>query len=219
MSDSRLVLSQSIDKEDLNGLLQVMQVLQKIDERDKNLHKMFDSIKETIKLLKEYDIEFDETGKVADQQVMLPGDWKKLIEMALNVTQTIAPVKAYQIELSRKRIDLFNLRTKNYRERFKQMPVLLTKKQPKFLVKEIFSRNNYLFFLLGFDGFQFFFAPCKNVYKIIDRTKKDLLEFEESLKKLIESVAIFKITPPNQTQLVACSDELVLIKVIYCTIL
>lgn len=136
MIESKVLLSRTIDKEDLQGLLEVMQILVKIDERNVNVQKMFDSIKETIKLLKEYDIEFDDTDKVTDQLVMLPEDWNKLIKMALTVTQAIAPIIAYQTELNKKRVDLFNLRTKNYRKRFKEMPVHI-KKQKLFSFRKL----------------------------------------------------------------------------------
>jgi dynein heavy chain len=79
-----------------------------------------ESLKEIVDLLKSYDMSFDDY--VNNQFAELPERWITLKKLAVQVKQTIASVQAYQVETIRKRISLFDLRTKLYHEKFLKAP-------------------------------------------------------------------------------------------------
>lgn len=81
---------------------------------------MFSPLKEIVDLLKLYDMSFDE--RINDLFAELPEKWITLKKMAIMKKQSIAPVQNYQVDLIKRRITLFDLRTKLYYEKFMKMP-------------------------------------------------------------------------------------------------
>ena len=63
--------------------------------------------------------------RIGDQFAELPEKWITLKKMAILVKQNIAAVQSYQVDLIKKRITLFDLRTKLYFEKFVKLPVSL----------------------------------------------------------------------------------------------
>ncbi|XP_058061407.1 LOW QUALITY PROTEIN: dynein beta chain, ciliary-like [Anopheles bellator] len=114
------VLGLEAAEEDFPTLLKILSILNKIKEREAATDNMFDPLKATVDLLKTYNVEFNET--VYKQFTELPERWLHTKKTAQKVREKIAPAQAYQVDLIRKRISLFDIRMKLYRDGFKKLP-------------------------------------------------------------------------------------------------
>ncbi|XP_061501815.1 dynein beta chain, ciliary isoform X1 [Anopheles gambiae] len=114
------VLGLEAAEEDFPTLLKILSVLNKIKERETATDNMFEPLKATVDLLKTYNVEFNET--VYKQFTELPERWLHMKKTAQKVREKIAPAQAYQVDLIRKRISLFDIRMKLYRDGFKKLP-------------------------------------------------------------------------------------------------
>lgn len=115
------VLQLEVTKEDFDTLLSVMSILSKIKDRTFETDRMFDPLKDSVDLLKQYNVEFDEN--IYNQFAELPETWLKMKKTSLHVRQKVAPIQAYQVDQISRRIQLFDLRTKIYRQNFKKLPI------------------------------------------------------------------------------------------------
>lgn len=115
------VLQFEVTKEDFDTLLSVMSILSKIRDRSLETDRMFDPLKDTVDLLKQYNVDFDDN--VYNQFAELPENWLKMKKTSLHVRQKVAPIQEYQVDQISKRIALFNIRTKVYRQQFKKLAV------------------------------------------------------------------------------------------------
>ncbi|XP_055624132.1 dynein beta chain, ciliary-like isoform X2 [Toxorhynchites rutilus septentrionalis] len=106
-------------EEDFPTLLKILSALNKLKERENMYDNMFEPLKATVDLLKGYNVEFDEI--VYKQFAELPERWLHIKKTATKVREKIAPAQAYQVDLIRKRITLFDIRSKLYREGFKKL--------------------------------------------------------------------------------------------------
>ena len=106
--------------EDAVTLLKILKTIGMINDRDEATEKMFDPLKEIVDLLRSYDLTFDET--VNNQFAELPEKWITLKKLSVVVKQTVGPVQAYQVDLIKKRINMFDIRTKLYHENFMRSP-------------------------------------------------------------------------------------------------
>jgi dynein heavy chain, axonemal len=118
---STAVLKMEATEEDFETLLKILSVITQIKEREVVTDNMFEPLKEVVALLKTYNEDFNEA--VYNQFVELPDKWLGIKKTALQVRQAIAPIQAYQVDLIRKRISLFDFRCKLYREQFRKLPV------------------------------------------------------------------------------------------------
>ncbi|XP_038108194.1 dynein beta chain, ciliary isoform X2 [Culex quinquefasciatus] len=106
-------------EEDFPTLLKILSALNKLKERENMYDNMFEPLKATVDLLKGYNVEFDEN--VYKQFAELPERWLHIKKTASKVREKIAPAQAYQVDLIKKRITLFDIRSKLYREGFKKL--------------------------------------------------------------------------------------------------
>lgn len=120
LSVAMIVLTQKVEKKELDKLLKIMSYLDQVNARKSETDAMFDTIKAKVELMREYQEEFD--VKVNKQCSELPDQWNKLKKAALTISVTIAPVKIYQANLVSKRIIILETRMKNYRQLFKIRP-------------------------------------------------------------------------------------------------
>lgn len=147
--ESTFSLKQEATNNDFQTLLLILKTIESIHNREYVTDNMFHPLKEIVDLLKSYDMTFDE--KINDQVNLsfltntpsitikvnqflnfsltfpqfaeLPEKWITLKKTSLYVKQAIAPIQAYQVDLIKKRISLFDLRSKLYRENFKKLAV------------------------------------------------------------------------------------------------
>jgi dynein heavy chain, axonemal len=121
ISTSTNTLRLEATEEDFETLLKILSVITQIKEREVETDNMFDPLKEVVALLKTYNVDFSDN--VANQFAELPDKWLGIKKSALQVKQNITAVQAYQVDLIRKRISLFDIRLKLYRDYFKKLPV------------------------------------------------------------------------------------------------
>lgn len=119
--DSTELLDKQPSDEDYELLLRILKTLSVINERERETDKMFDPLKEIVELLKSYDVNFDD--RIGDLFAELPEKWITLKKLGVFVKQKIASVQAYQVDLIKKRIQMFDLRSKLFHEKFTRMPV------------------------------------------------------------------------------------------------
>jgi dynein heavy chain len=115
------VINQVPSNDDYELLLKILKILSTINEREKQVEDMFVPLKQIVGLLETYDVTFDE--QIGNQFAVLPEKWITLKKLAMAVKQNIASVQTYQVDLIKKRINLFDLRTKLYQEKFHKLPV------------------------------------------------------------------------------------------------
>lgn len=113
-------LNQQVTKEDSATLLTILKTIGSINDREYQTGSMFEPLKEIVDLLTSYDVSFNDF--VNNQFAELPERWITLRKLAVFVKLTIAPVQAYQVDLIKKRIQMFDLRTKLYHENFMRAP-------------------------------------------------------------------------------------------------
>ncbi|XP_055614548.1 dynein beta chain, ciliary, partial [Uranotaenia lowii] len=108
-----------VEEEDFPTLLKILSALNKLKEREATYDNMFEPLKQTVELLKNYNVEFDEL--VYKRFAELPERWLHVKKTANKVREKIGPAQAYQVDLIKKRITLFDIRSKLYREGFKKL--------------------------------------------------------------------------------------------------
>lgn len=113
-------LQQKATNEDSVTLLKILKTVGGINTRERQVNGMFGPLKSIVSLLKSYDLTFDDY--VNNQFAELPERWITLKKLSAFVKQTIAPIQAYQVDLIKRRIYLFDLRTKFYHEKFIKSP-------------------------------------------------------------------------------------------------
>lgn len=113
-------LGQEVTKDDSVTLLKILKTIGSIVEREQSTDHMFEPLKHVVDFLNSYDMSFDDY--ISNQFAELPERWITLKKLAVIVKQRIAPVQAYQVDLIKKRISMFDLRTKLYFENFMRAP-------------------------------------------------------------------------------------------------
>jgi len=121
--DSTALLEQEPTNEDYELLLKILKTLSLINERERRTDEMFEPLKKVVDLLKTYDVKFDD--RIGDQFAELPEKWITLKKLGVLVKQSIGAVRSYQVDLIKKRIQMFDLRTKLYYEKFMRLPVCI----------------------------------------------------------------------------------------------
>lgn len=106
--------------EDSVTLLKILKTIGSIFDRERQTDNMFEPLKEIVDLLSSYDMSFEE--RVNNQFAELPENWITLKKLAIFVRVSIASVQAYQVDLIKSRIALFDTRTRLYHEKFLKMP-------------------------------------------------------------------------------------------------
>lgn len=120
ITESTMSLKQEATNEDSATLLKILKTLSSIYERERRTDNMFEPLKEIVDLLRSYEMTFED--RINNQFAELPEKWITLKKLAMLVKRSIGPVQAYQVDLIKKRISLFDLRTKLYHEKFMRSP-------------------------------------------------------------------------------------------------
>ncbi|XP_005875475.1 PREDICTED: dynein heavy chain 9, axonemal [Myotis brandtii] len=109
-------LLKKVEKGDSNGLVEIMQHLMALKERQSSTDEMFEPLKQTIELLKTYEQELPET--VFKQLEELPEKWNNIKKLAITVRQHVAPLQASEVALLRQRCAAFEAEQQQFWERF-----------------------------------------------------------------------------------------------------
>ncbi|XP_046432396.1 dynein beta chain, ciliary-like [Neodiprion fabricii] len=108
--------TQPVLEDDYDDLLQTIYYLKEVRERQYEIDDMFVPCKETIDLLKLYDVEFNDTTYHA--LVELPELWATIKKLSTQVKQVVSPLLAHQIDLLKKRMSYFDFRQQRYLNNF-----------------------------------------------------------------------------------------------------
>lgn len=102
---------------DYDTLVSIMAFLLQVKERAVTTDTMFDPMKETIDLLKFYDMEISEEVNVLLQE--LPEQWNNTKKLAQTVKQQVAPLQATEVIAIRTRIASFDAHIAVFRDIFR----------------------------------------------------------------------------------------------------
>lgn len=110
-------LLQVVKEGDYDGLVNIMAYLFHVKERTATTDEMFEPMKETIELLKYYDMDIPEEVNVYLQE--LPEQWANTKKIALTVKQQVAPLQANEVVGIRNKIAAFDLHIALFRDIFR----------------------------------------------------------------------------------------------------
>ncbi|XP_059622514.1 dynein beta chain, ciliary-like [Phlebotomus argentipes] len=175
-------LNLEIDRDDYETLLKVMDVLAQVRDRRNDINNLFGPISNTIEMLRLYGDDFNEDihTKLTD----LPEEWNRMRKLSVQVKQSIAPIKAYQMEQISQRIVQFDIYLQVYRDFFREFP-------------------NYV---------QTFKDPCYRVYVCCDKKNIEITRLEDQLQFLTDSARLFELHAPENAKVLLCRREIRLVK-------
>lgn len=110
-------LMQVAKEGDYDTLVSIMAYLMQVKERILKTDEMFEPMKETIQLLRYYDMDIPEEVNVLLQE--LPEQWANTKKIASLVKQQVAPLQATEVVRIRNRLSEFDLYVQEFRETFK----------------------------------------------------------------------------------------------------
>ncbi|XP_028130568.2 dynein beta chain, ciliary-like [Diabrotica virgifera virgifera] len=109
----------TLTEDDYDGLINVMQYLFKVKDRQPETDAMFEPLKEIMDLLKQYGFEFPEEIHVQLQEI--PDRWNQCKKVAAVTKQNVAPLQTLQVVSIKRRVNLFEIRQSMFREHFKKL--------------------------------------------------------------------------------------------------
>ncbi|XP_047352693.1 dynein beta chain, ciliary-like [Vespa velutina] len=104
--------SQPIKEDDYEDLLKTIYFLKEIRDRQYEIDDMFEPVKETIELLKEYQVKLDD--KTFDWLLELPELWTTVKKQAAQIKQVVGPLMSHQINLLNKRLSYYDLKQQKF---------------------------------------------------------------------------------------------------------
>ncbi|XP_053528697.1 dynein axonemal heavy chain 9 isoform X1 [Artibeus jamaicensis] len=116
IKNSESGLLKKVKKGDFKGLVEIMEHLMALRERQSSTDAMFEPLKQTIELLKTYGQELPET--VFKHLEELPEKWSNMKKLAITVRQHVAPLQANEVTLLRQRCTAFEVEQQQFWERF-----------------------------------------------------------------------------------------------------
>lgn len=139
-------LQLNVTTEQNSSLLTIMSILNQITDR--NLDYIFDSLRDVINLLQQYNVELDDSVGIMVgvdlyqlnkkmswvqkllhpfilQLAELPDKWYHLKKRSILIQEKIAPIKANQVNTISKRISAFEQKITKFRDDFKKAGVSL----------------------------------------------------------------------------------------------
>ncbi|XP_050446950.1 dynein beta chain, ciliary-like [Cataglyphis hispanica] len=110
--------TQPIEPDDYEDLLNTIYYLKQVRDRQFQIDEMWEPIKATIDLLKQYDVKFGE--ETYTWLTELPEQWATVKKWAAQVKQLVQPLMAQQIDLLKKRFNYYDFRQQQYLTRFRE---------------------------------------------------------------------------------------------------
>ncbi|GCC24108.1 hypothetical protein chiPu_0002508 [Chiloscyllium punctatum] len=117
IKETNAELSKTVKEGDLKALIQVMGYLKKVKERQVTTDNMFEPLKQTIELLKTYDVEMPE--EVHTQLHDLPEQWNNTKKISVICKHAVAPLQANEVNVIRRKCLRFEINQHGFRQKFK----------------------------------------------------------------------------------------------------
>nr|XP_006007896.1 PREDICTED: dynein heavy chain 11, axonemal [Latimeria chalumnae] len=135
IKEADLGLQKEVQEGDYEGLVEVTEYLLAVRDRQIATDELFEPLKETIVLLKNYG------GKVPDrvnvQLEELPEKWNNTKKIAVSVKHKVAPLQTAEVSLIRRKCVLFDVKQIEFRERFRvEAPFSFNSDQPYVLLSK-----------------------------------------------------------------------------------
>ena len=105
---------------DYEGLVTCMGHLMAVKDRQATTDEMFEPLKQTIELLRQYGQELPD--EVHQQLQELPEQWNNTKKTSITAKQQVAPLQANEVANIRKKSADFDVRQHKFREEFRKIP-------------------------------------------------------------------------------------------------
>jgi dynein heavy chain len=111
-------LAKKIDEGDYDGLISSMGLLHAIKHRQSNIDNMFDPLRKTVNLLRQFGVEFEESiHKLLND---LPEQWSDVKKLSVSIKDQVAPLQAKEVDILQQKCNKFEMRNHNFREDFRK---------------------------------------------------------------------------------------------------
>jgi dynein heavy chain len=115
---NRKGLSVKIDEGDYEGLISSMGLLQAIKNRMTYTDNMFEPIRKTVNLLRQFGVEFDENvHKLLND---LPEQWSDVKKLSVSIKDQVAPLQAKEVDVLQQNCNKFEMKNHIFREEFRK---------------------------------------------------------------------------------------------------
>lgn len=115
---SKKGLQVKIEEGDYNGLVSAMGLLHSIKHRANNIDRMFEPLRKTINLLKQFGVEMpDEVHKLLND---LPEQWSEVKKLSVSIKDYVAPLQAKEVDVLQQKCNRFDVRNHQFREDFRK---------------------------------------------------------------------------------------------------
>ncbi|CAH1795230.1 unnamed protein product [Owenia fusiformis] len=112
-------LTTPVEEGDYDGLVGTMGYLMAVKERQASTDEMFEPLKQTIELLRQYEQELPDD--VHQQLQELPEQWNNTKKIHITVKQQVAPLQANEVNNIRRKCASFDVQQHEYREKFRKI--------------------------------------------------------------------------------------------------
>ncbi|XP_067914454.1 dynein axonemal heavy chain 17-like [Heterodontus francisci] len=117
IKETNAELTKTVKEGDLKALIQVMGYLKKVKERQVTTDNMFEPLKQTIELLKTYNVEMPE--EVHTQLHDLPEQWNNTKKISVICKHAVTPLQANEVNVIRRKCLRFEINQHGFRQKFK----------------------------------------------------------------------------------------------------
>ena len=202
-------LTQDVSKGDYNTLVEVMAMLGEVKERQEKTDEMFEPMKQTIELLRQYGQEMPDevhqqlqvnptlivllrylcwiakmfTPMINICSQVLPEKWLNTKKISILTKQVVAPLQAKEVANIRKKSADFDVRQHQLREKFRRVLA--------------------------------FFYDTDEPYMYLDHQNNVVKRLEDEMHAMQESARVFEVMLPEYKQIKACRKELPMLKMLW----
>ncbi|RKO94585.1 dynein heavy chain and region D6 of dynein motor-domain-containing protein [Blyttiomyces helicus] len=111
-------LQSKIEEGDYEGLVSAMGLLHAIKHRTGSIDHMFEPLRKTINLLRQFNVEMpEEIHKLLND---LPEEWSEVKKLSVSIKDHVAPLQAKEVDVLQQKCNRFETRNHNFREEFRR---------------------------------------------------------------------------------------------------
>ncbi|KAI9209879.1 dynein heavy chain and region D6 of dynein motor-domain-containing protein, partial [Polychytrium aggregatum] len=110
-------LQGKIEEGDYDALVNAMGLLHAVKHRTNNIDKVFEPLRKTINLLRQFGVEMpDEIHKLLND---LPEEWAEVKKLSVSIKDQVAPLQAKEVDVLQQKCNRFEARNHEFREEFR----------------------------------------------------------------------------------------------------
>ena len=111
-------LGKKIEEGDYEGLISSMGLLHAIKHRQVTIDNMFEPLRKTVNLLRQFGVEFEENiHKLLND---LPEQWSDVKKLSVSIKDQVAPLQAKEVDILQQKCNKFEMKNHNFREEFRR---------------------------------------------------------------------------------------------------